>query len=673
MYKWIRCIFIAILVIIVLVTIYNIYNREEIVKEGFEPLSTPYRIFNLDLHSSVIEDVKNIVNTLYGDSVEITNWSISAHNHYFNKPTADVKFITQDTWRNIDMDMIEKFQQEYDNTLKQYDAFVVTFSPVFAMLYEKYNKPIIIVNACRYDQPFCWNNNTTMLKLLNMSLKRMQASGQAIIISNNRGDQQYLKDGAGIDSILIPSLCLYTNAKYGTPSKNNVMVFENKIYNEIKSKDTKNIIVSRPSKYEFKELTDYKGIIHMPYDVSSMSLFEQYFAGIPLFFPEREFYKKCVKEGKVEFIAQYNAWSRTLNNDELERWLQNADYYHFKYITYYSSFEECVTKANAFIDTEKDARLKWIESVKEKAFEDWKRILDPIVLNDNIEEGFFSEDSEEYCKYVSSRGVRKSCNVYNLPPTKDYDTVYIHVDGMENFVEQITNNPYKFILVSGDGDLTFPENTSGKHMQLLENDKLIHAFIQNCVVSHEKITHLPLGINYHTLSESDYGWGSKMSPSQQDLQLRNIQDTLRPFGVRVRKCFSNFHFNKQGKKYTYDRTDAIEQIPSELVYYQSKEVSRKETWEQQKEYAFVLSPHGNGLDCHRQWEALALGCIPIVKKSPIDSIYKDLPVLIVNEWSDITSELLDSTVELFNRHSFNYDKLLLRYWVDKINSFKNNL
>ena len=129
----------------------------------------------------------------------------------------------------------------------------------------------------------------------------------------------------------------------------------------------------------------------------------------------------------------------------------------------------------------------------------------------------------------------------------------------------------------------------------------------------------------------------------------------------------------KGKKYTYDRTDAIEQIPSELVYYQSKEVSRKETWEQQKEYAFVLSPHGNGLDCHRQWEALALGCIPIVKKSPIDSIYKDLPVLIVNEWSDITSELLDSTVELFNRHSFNYDKLLLRYWVDKINSFKNNL
>jgi hypothetical protein len=280
------------------------------------------------------------------------------------------------------MDMIEKFQQEYDKILTQYDAFVVTFSPVFAMLFEKYNKPIIIVNACRYDQPFCWNNNTTMLKLLNMSLKRMQVSGQAIIISNNRGDQQYLKDGAGIDSILIPSLCLYTNAKYGTPSKNNVMVFENKIYNEIKSKDTKNIIVSRPSKYEFKELTDYKGIIHMPYDVSSMSLFEQYFAGIPLFFPEREFYKKCVKEGKVEFIAQYNAWGRTLNNDELERWLQNADYYHFKYITYYSSFEECVTKANAFIDTEKDARLKWIESVKEKAFEDWKGILDPIVLSD---------------------------------------------------------------------------------------------------------------------------------------------------------------------------------------------------------------------------------------------------------------------------------------------------
>jgi len=358
-----------------------IYSKYWQTKESFT--DTPkkqLKIFNLDLHQSVIEDIKNIVNTLYNNSVDITNWSTSYHNHYFGKPTADVKVITQETWKNIDMDMIHKFQEEYDDMLKGYDAFIVTFSPVFAMLFEKYNKPIIIVNACRYDQPFCWNNNTTMLKLLNMSLQRMHNSGQAIIVSNNMGDQQYLKDGAGVDSIVIPSLCLYTNAHYNNPTKNEVMVFEGKIFNDIKSNDTGNRIVNRPSNYNFKDLADYTGIIHMPYDVSSMSLFEQYFAGIPLFFPEKEFYKKCVREEKVSFIAQYNAWSRILSDDELDKWLNNADFYHFKYINYYISFEDCASKVNAFVDTEKEERLEWIESVKEKAFKDWKTIFDKIII-----------------------------------------------------------------------------------------------------------------------------------------------------------------------------------------------------------------------------------------------------------------------------------------------------
>ena len=30
----------------------------------------------------------------------------------------------------------------------------------------------------------------------------------------------------------------------------------------------------------------------------------------------------------------------------------------------------------------------------------------------------------------------------------------------------------------------------------------------------------------------------------------------------------------------------------------------------------VISPMGNGLDCHRTWEALYLGVIPLVRGSP---------------------------------------------------------
>ena len=41
----------------------------------------------------------------------------------------------------------------------EYDGFVVTHSPVLCRLFERFNKPIILVNSCRYDQPYCHNHN----------------------------------------------------------------------------------------------------------------------------------------------------------------------------------------------------------------------------------------------------------------------------------------------------------------------------------------------------------------------------------------------------------------------------------------------------------------------------------------------------------------------------------
>jgi len=63
-----------------------------------------------------------------------------------------------------------------------------------------------------------------------------------------------------------------------------------------------------------------------------------------------------------------------------------------------------------------------------------------------------------------------------------------------------------------------------------------------------------------------------------------------------------------------------------------------------------------------------LGCIVIVKKSVLDTLYKDLPVLIVNDWGEITQELLNKTIEKFKNTEFNLEKITLKYWVDKIKS-----
>ena len=97
---------------------------------------------------------------------------------------------------------------------------------------------------------------------------------------------------------------------------------------------------------------------------------------------------------------------------------------------------------------------------------------------------------------------------------------------------------------------------------------------------------------------------------------------------------------------------------------------REIIWKLQTRYSFVISPVGQGLDTHRTWEALILGCIPIIRKNPIVEVFKDLPVLMVNKWSDINKELLETTIKKFKTKKFNYDKLNRFYWGTLFNSHK---
>jgi hypothetical protein len=82
----------------------------------------------------------------------------------------------------------------------------------------------------------------------------------------------------------------------------------------------------------------------------------------------------------------------------------------------------------------------------------------------------------------------------------------------------------------------------------------------------------------------------------------------------------------------------------------------------------VISPRGNGLDTHRLWEALYLGSLPIVKTSSLDLLYQNLPVLIVQEWEQVTEELLRKKAKELT-HS-NPEPLTIYYWLDQIDSYR---
>jgi hypothetical protein len=77
-------------------------------------------------------------------------------------------------------------------------------------------------------------------------------------------------------------------------------------------------------------------------------------------------------------------------------------------------------------------------------------------------------------------------------------------------------------------------------------------------------------------------------------------------------------------------------------------------------YKFIVSPEGNGIDCHRHYEELIAGCIPIIEyNSQIEEKYKNCPILYTKDYSEISEEYL---IEKYNEMiytNFDFSRLFL--------------
>lgn len=307
---------------------------------------------------------------------------------------------------------------------------------------------------------------------------------------------------------------------------------------------------------------------------------------------------------------------------------------------------------------------------------------------------------ETECNWISSRGLLKSCDRRNRQPesshrhididllvgVKDYDIVHICswltiTLFIKNFAPKLNK---KIIVVTNDSDMDAPiferpvgvgdEIAKDEILAFINSDNCVHWFTQNCTLKHPKVSAIPIGMDYHTFKRH-----TPSTIQEMQLDLVRSQNGSKPFEKRMLKCYSNFHFKMKGKYYSDDRIACYNEVPKELAYYENQPTARTVGWERQALFAFVLSPPGGGMDCHRTWEALLLGCIPIVKRYnvPCDNIYADLPVLIVDEWREVTPELLQRTLLDFQKKrdagEFKMEKLTLKYWMDQIRSYKQSL
>lgn len=363
-----------------------------------------------------------------------------------------------------------------------------------------------------------------------------------------------------------------------------------------------------------------------------------------------------------------------------------------------------------------------------------------------------STSDESACKFVSSRGLLKSCQVRSMNPKSSCPTdlqyikdfiavqndrpnhhhhhdkeapvsIYVCCDAFQNFMQEYASqiqSPY--VVVCGDGDLTMfreavPHSKSNQFVMFMLNPKVRGLFSQNMDIRYcrdfleEKITKLwnanaavfktepapqtvedairttlaklkqiPIGLDYHTISTNPlHPWVMNIDTTvssegttpveQEGVLVHQIRAGMKPFYQRKIRIYSNVmlcpdRFN--------DRVNAINAIPANLISQQTFFIPRTSTWKSMLKYAFVLSPFGNGMDCHRTWEALLCGCIPIVRSSVFDELFEGLPVLIVDKWEDISLQLLVTTLAHFkdklDKNEFRYEKLELSYYTKMIRS-----
>ena len=188
----------------------------------------------------------------------------------------------------------------------------------------------------------------------------------------------------------------------------------------------------------------------------------------------------------------------------------------------------------------------------------------------------------------------------------------------------------------------------------LDDPHLIVWFAQNIDYDHPKLKPLPLGI-----ANSYWKHGDTTIISR-------VIRVSRPFTQKLSNMYVNFKLATN----TTERKKAFKQCKTLSL---SRFASRKRFAAYLKEmelYRYVISPPGNGLDCHRTWEALLIGCIPIVKYSRLDPLFEKLPVIFVHEWSEMTEDFLEQEYQKLIHKKFNYEKIYADYWIKKIKSYR---
>ena len=240
---------------------------------------------------------------------------------------------------------------------------------------------------------------------------------------------------------------------------------------------------------------------------------------------------------------------------------------------------------------------------------------------------------------------------------KKGDIVFVReVNSFLYDIHPAIEHPYIMVTAGEFRDRVLPAQE-----KLLHDNKLIAWFsVHPCCVWFPDTFHaLPLGVRqdkerYDNREELNSFFAELRKKQKEGLLCMNFAKDRCKEGICYQDRMATYNLFKEKPYCRYIRRKPFNDYITEM-----------------SRYKFVLSPSGLGPDCYRTWEAMIVGTIPIMKHGPTDELYKDLPVLIVDDWEEITEELLESTWQKFTQKRFNIEKLFIDYWAQQLFSVRD--
>jgi hypothetical protein len=215
------------------------------------------------------------------------------------------------------------------------------------------------------------------------------------------------------------------------------------------------------------------------------------------------------------------------------------------------------------------------------------------------------------------------------------------LDKFFSIIFPLLKNEYVFI--SHNSDSAF----SNSYINYLNEKKVIKWYSQNKTLNHEKLFALPIGI-----ANQQYPHGNlellnqiiNTSPDKEHIVYKNFD------------IYTNFQIRSH-----------IDYITSQNGIAMDSRVDQPNYLTNIAKSIFCVSPPGNGVDCHRVWECLYLKTIPIIKYDNCYEQFKHLPILFIDDWSKVTIDFLNSSVEPFQQNlKNNLVELNMSYWKTNI-------